>query len=47
MGILRITMRKTSSHSVSGAFTDLEFTQGCGLEPECVTELNRGAKATP
>ena len=36
MGIWRITMRKTSSHSVSGAFTALECTQGCGLEPERV-----------
>jgi hypothetical protein len=27
MGILRITMRKTSSQSVSGAFTAPEFTQ--------------------
>jgi hypothetical protein len=25
MGILRITMRKTSSHSVSGAFTALSL----------------------
>jgi hypothetical protein len=27
MGILRITMRKTSSQSVSGAFTAFESTQ--------------------
>ncbi len=47
MGILRITMRKTSSQSVSGAFTDLECTQGCGLEPERVIELEGGAIATP
>jgi len=43
MGILRITMRKTSSQSVSGAFTGLQFTQGCGLEPERVIELRRRA----
>jgi hypothetical protein len=33
MGILRITMRKTSSQSVSGAFTVVESTQGRGSEP--------------
>jgi hypothetical protein len=30
MGILRITMRKTSSQSVSGAFIAFESTQVCG-----------------
>jgi hypothetical protein len=29
MGILRITIRKTSSQSVSGAFTTLESTPVC------------------
>jgi len=43
MGILRITMRKTSSQRVSGAFTAFECTPGCGLEPERVTEPRRGA----
>jgi hypothetical protein len=47
MGILRITMRKTSSQSVSGAFTGLDSTQGCGLEPVCVIELEVEAIATP
>ena len=38
-------MRKTSSQSVSGAFTGLESTQGCGLEPERVTELERAGNS--
>jgi hypothetical protein len=46
MGILRITIRKTSSQSVSGAFTAFEFTQGCGLEPERVIEPESEAIAT-
>jgi hypothetical protein len=37
MGILRITMRKTSSQSVSGAFTALEFTQ---LDSEELLRVN-------
>jgi hypothetical protein len=41
MGILRITMRKTSSHSVSGGFTVSESTQGCGSEPGRVTDPRR------
>jgi hypothetical protein len=47
MGILRITMRKTSSQSVSGAFTAFESTQGCVPEPERVIEPGREAIATP
>jgi hypothetical protein len=39
MGILRITMRKTSSQSVSGAFTAFESTQRCS----CVNESEAGA----
>ena len=38
MGILRITIRKTSSQSVSGAFTDPEFTAECGPKRIRVTE---------
>jgi len=47
MGILRITMRKTSSQSVSGAFTAPESTQLCGLEPGRVIELERAEIALP
>ena len=47
MGILRITMRKTSSQSVSGAFTAFECTQGYGPEPEGVIELESGAIPAP
>lgn len=47
MGILRITMRKTSSQSVSGAFTAPECTQLCGLEPGRVIELESEAIALP
>jgi hypothetical protein len=32
MGILRITMRKTSSQRVSGAFTVLSLPLDCGRE---------------
>src|SRR5437763_218839 len=39
MGILRITMRKTSSQSVSGAFTALHSTRGYEPEPARVTAL--------
>jgi hypothetical protein len=39
MGILRITMMKMSSQSVSGPFTASECTRGCGTEPERVNEL--------
>jgi len=45
MGILRITMMKMSSQSVSGPFTAFESTQGCGPEPERVNELD--SKAIP
>ena len=45
MGILRITMRKTSSQSVSGAFTAPEFTQGYGLQPGRVIEPGKVAIA--
>ena len=41
MGILRITMMKMSSQSVSGPFTASECTQGCGTEPERVNEVER------
>src|SRR4051795_9015753 len=46
MGILRITMRKTSSQSVSGAFTAFECTQGYGPEPEGVIELEKGGNTS-
>src|SRR3954469_11940172 len=45
MGILRITIRKTSSQSVSGAFTAFECTPGCGLEPERVNRIEKGGKS--
>ena len=42
MGILRITMRKTSSQSVSGAFTAFESTQADEVEPNALP--NRKAR---
>ena len=45
MGILRITMMKMSSQSVSGPCTALESTQGCGPEPGRVTELERAGNS--
>jgi hypothetical protein len=46
MGILRITMRKTSSHSVSGAFTRLIVPRDAASNPTALPNLARGAKAT-
>ena len=46
MGILRITMMKMSSQSVSGPFTAFESTPRCGPEPERVTEPKSEAIAT-
>jgi hypothetical protein len=46
MGILRITIRKTSSQSVSGAFTVLESTQGYGSDPGRVTDPGSEAIGT-
>jgi len=43
MGILRITMMKMSSQSVSGPFTAFESTRGCGTEPERVNDPWREA----
>jgi hypothetical protein len=45
MGILRITMRKTSSQSVSGAFTAPESTQVYGSKPWRVNDPNGAAIA--
>jgi hypothetical protein len=47
MGILRITMRNTSSQSVSGAFTAPEFTQECRPKLKRVTDPRSEAIATP
>jgi hypothetical protein len=36
MGILRITMRKTSSHNVSGAFTPLSLPRDAASNPNAL-----------